>query len=150
MRTELFIIAVLLTWALPAAAQLRVQGGNVTISITAGIPGPIPPSATVSTTGLRWRQETVDTKITISTICPGQKFTLRAVATGITGGGTPAPEVTLQEGMPATDFIVDIPPRKPNNGRCTVQYTAVATFEQGNSLELGDDLHTITYTLVAQ
>lgn len=149
--TKFILIALGLTvWAVQSPAQLRIQGGNVTITVSSGLPGPIPPSATVSTTGLRWRQETEGTKITIATICPGQKFTLRAVATGISGGGSPAPEVTLQEGMPATDFIVAIPPRKPNNGRCTIQYTAEARFEQGNSMELGDDIHTVIYTIVAE
>lgn len=150
MTRSLIILAALTCVPLSATAQLRIQGGNVTLSVSTGLPGPVPPSATVSTTSLRWRQETVNTKITIATICPGQKFTLRAVATGITGGGIPAPEVMLQEGMPAADFIVAIPSRKPNNGRCTIQYTAEASFEQGNSMELGDDIHTVIYTIVAE
>ena len=144
------MLGVLLLAAPMALGQVRVQGGNVTLAITAAPPGPDPPTASSSSTTLRWSQERVETKITIATLCPGQKFTLRALATGISGGGMPAPEVTLQDGMLAVDFVLDIPPRKPNNGSCTVRYTAVASFEQGNSTELGDDVHTVTYTIVAQ
>lgn len=143
-------LALVLLAASTGLGQIRVQGGNVTLAITTGIPGPVPPSVSSSTTTLRWSQERVTTKVTIATRCPGQKFTLRVLATGVSGGGTPAPEATLQDGMLATDFVLDIPPRRPNNGSCTVRYTAVAPFEQGNSTELGDDVHTVTYTLVAQ
>lgn len=152
MKTIAGILLVLAALSLSSAsvAQVRIQGGNVTLTVSTGTPGGDPTPATVSTNTLRWSQERVITKITVSTICPGQKFTLRVVASGIGGGGTAAPEVSLQNGMLATDFVTDIPPRRPNNGSCTVRYTATATFEQGNSTELGDDIHTVTYTITAQ
>lgn len=146
----ILVVAAALSCSSAAFAQVRVQGGNVTLTVSTGTPGGDPLPVSISTTTLRWSQERVITKITVSTVCPGQKFTLRTVATGIGGGGNAAPEVTLQNGMLATDFVTDIPARRPNNGSCTVRYTASATFEQGNSSDLGDDVHTVTYTITAQ
>ena len=89
------------------------------------------------------------TKITVSTSCPGQRFTLTVLATNLTYG-VAAPQVTLFNGMPATNFVLNIPTGNPVHKTCTHQYTASATFAQGNSAELGNDVHAITYTLVAQ
>jgi hypothetical protein len=60
--------------------------------------------------------------------------------------------VTLTHGMPAADLIRDIALEgvNPPFRRATVEYTASATFEQGNSTELGTDSHVITFTIVAQ
>lgn len=88
-------------------------------------------------------------KITVASVCPGQRFTLQVVATNVTKG-VAQPAVTLVSGNPATDFIRDIPKTGAKNGSCTLQYTASATFAQGNSTELGNDVHTITYTIQAQ
>jgi len=158
MRHILFtgILLALALAALPVrgAAQPLVTGGNLVLQITAALLGQEPAMATNSQCTLEWQKEHVVTKVTVSTTCPGQRFTLRVLATNISrrGGieGIAAPEVTLQDGMPAMDFITDVPPPGSLNTSATLQYTASATFSQGNSTELGNDLHTVTYTVVAQ
>jgi hypothetical protein len=130
-------------------AQISVQGGNPLMSVTTGTAGAQPVSVTNAATSLRWRKQNVITKITVSTSCPGQRFTLTVLATNLTYG-VAAPQVTLFNGMPATNFVLNIPTGNPVHKTCTLQYTASATFAQGNSAELGNDVHAITYTLVAQ
>jgi len=71
------------------------------------------------------------------------------VATNVSSG-VAAPQVTLSNGMLATDIIRSIPTGGTLNKSCTLRYTASATFAQGNSTELGTDVHTVTYTLMAQ
>lgn len=131
--------------------QILVNGGNVTLSITTGTavsePAPVV-DATTTTIDHDGRKRV--TKITVSTVCPSQKFTLKVLATGDSAGGIAAPEVTLVDGMPAMDFVTDIPRGKKGNGTVTVQYTASATYADGNSVDLGDDVHTVTYTLLNQ
>jgi hypothetical protein len=128
---------------------IQVRGGNPLMSITTGIPGGQPIPVTNTTTRLDYRRSRITTKITVTSNCPGQKFTLKVLATGVTVG-IPAPEVTLSDGMPSTNFITNIPPGSSGILRCTLRYTASATFDQGNSLELGNDVHLVTYTIVAQ
>lgn len=99
---------------------------------------------------LTYRRQVAISKITVSTSCPGQSFTLKVIAIGVPDGNA-APEVDLLNGMPATDFIVNIPARPPTTARtCNLRYTASATFAQGNSTEDGNDVHTVTYTILAQ
>lgn len=123
--------------------------GNPVLSITTALPGQEPTAVTDATSTLRYRRQSVVTKITVSTSCPGQRFTLKVLATNVSGG-TAAPEVTLTDGMVATDFVTGIPRTGALNKSCRPRYTASATFEQGNSAELGSDIHTVTYTLLAQ
>lgn len=145
-----FSVMLLVALITPRAyAQLRVTGGDVLIQVTAAIPLPDPLTAENTATRLRWRREDQTTKITVSTVCPGQRFGLRVLATALSAG-VAAPEVTLTNGMPAVDLIVNIPAGGSNNKSCTLRYTALATYAQGNSAELGNDVHTITYTHVAQ
>jgi hypothetical protein len=64
-----------------------------------------------------------------------------------------APEVDLVDGMLAVDFITNIRNQRPPNwtsDTITLRYTASATFAQGNSAEMGNDVHTVTYTLQVQ
>lgn len=131
------------------AQPIQVTGGNLSLSITTALAGQQPGSITNTTAGLRYRKQTLPTKITVSTICPGQRFNLAVVATSATGG-TPAPQVNLVNGMAATDFITGIPRTGANIKTCILRYTASARFDQGNSTELGNDVHTVTYTLVSQ
>lgn len=125
--------------------------GNVAVTITTGIPNGQPVPVQDVTSRLRYRRQTVVTKITVATSCPAQHFALSVLATAISHG-TAAPEVTLTNGMPETDFIRDIPARAGGSPQadCTLRYTASATFAQGNSVELGPDVHTVRYTLIAQ
>jgi hypothetical protein len=134
---------------LPVRAQISVQGGNPLLSVTMGTAGAQPVAVTNVASSLRWRKQNVITKITVSTSCPGQRFTLTVIATNL-AYGVAAPQVTLYNGMLATDFVKSIPTGNPQNKTCTLQYTASSTFAQGNSTELGNDVHAVTYTLVAQ
>jgi hypothetical protein len=150
-RTVLFgIAAVVLLANTPTARSQQISiTGNPVLTITTALPGQEPTSVTDATSTLSYRRQTVVTKITVSTSCPGQRFTLKVLAINISGG-TAATEVTLSDGMVATDFVTGIPRTGALNKSCNPRYTASATFEQGNSAELGSDIHTVTYTLLAQ
>ncbi|GJQ20768.1 MAG: hypothetical protein HBSIN02_11230 [Bacteroidia bacterium] len=129
--------------------SITIQGGNVTLSITTGLAGSEPLPVMNTATRLRYRRTLYTQKITVQTSCPGQNFGLTVVASNVTAG-TAAPQVTLSNGMPPVDFITNIPFGFFSNATATLNYTATATFSQGNSAELGDDLHTVTYTISAQ
>lgn len=137
-------------WHNPALSQITVNGGNLTMSVTSAAAGMEPTIVTNTTASLQFQKQNRITKITVSTTAPGQNFNLTVVATAV-GGGTAAPAVSLVDGMLAMDFITGIPRRPPAGSfNATLLYTASATFAQGNSAELGNDVHTVTYTLVAQ
>ena len=131
------------------AQPILINGGNLSMSITTALSGQQPTVVTNTTASLRYRRQTLPTKITVATVCTGQRFGLAVVAINATGG-TPAPQVTLTNGMPATNFITGIPSTGALNKTCILQYTASARFDQGNSTELGNDVHRVTYTLVSQ
>jgi len=132
-----------------AQGPVTIRGGNVAISITTGVPEGQPLPVVNTITSLNYRRSVLPTKITVSSSCPAQKFSLKVLATSVTLG-IPSPEVTLVNGMFAADFITNIPPGIPRRERCTLRYTGSATYSQGNSLELGNDTHVVTYTVVAQ
>ncbi|MBM4162370.1 MAG: hypothetical protein FJ217_14875 [Ignavibacteria bacterium] len=132
-----------------AHAQISVRGGNPTLSITTGFPGSEPIPVVNVATSLRYRRQAQIAKITVTTSCPGQSFTLKVLATNI-DQGVAAPEVTLFQGMLDTDVITNIPSAGFVWTNATLQYTASATFADGNSAELGNDVHTVTYTLQVQ
>jgi hypothetical protein len=142
----------LLLMCTPAAygQAVSIQGGNLTLSVTTAVPGSEPTAVINTNATLRYRQQRFAiTKVTVSTSCPGQDFTLKVLAVN-PQRGAPAPEVTLLDGMPDADFIRDIPTANNTRRTCTLRYTASATYAQGNSVELGPDVHTVTYTLIAQ
>jgi len=127
----------------------QVSGGNPLLTVTTAVIGSEPVAVTNTSTTLAYSKQGVITKITVATVCAGQRFTLQVLATGVTKG-TAASQVTLTNGMLATDFIRDIPKTGSPSGTAILQYTASATFAQGNSVELGNDVHSVSYTLVAQ
>ncbi len=136
--------------ARPAEAQaLRVNGGSITLTMTTGVAGATLVDVQNTTCTLRYRRQSRISKITVSTSCPGQKFALRVLATNVSDG-VAAPEVTLQDGNPSIDLVTSIPTSGFRNGNCTLRYTVSATFEDGNSTELGNDVHSVSYTLQAQ
>jgi hypothetical protein len=150
------IVAVTLVWCVLSggsnrlvAQNLRVQGGNITLTVVTGLPDGEPVAVTSTLASLRYRTQTVITKITVQSSCPAQKFTLKVAVTSTTGG-TAQPEITLFDGMSPTNLILNIPTSNPKNRTAALQYTGSATFAQGNSTELGSDIHTVTYTLLAQ
>ena len=132
-----------------AMGQLTINGANPLLTVSTATPGQEPSSVTNTTCSLRWRRENAITKITVSTVCPNQRFSLSVLATNVSHG-IAAPEVQLANGMPAANFITSIPTGNPRNKTCTLRYTASATFSQGNSVELGNDSYTVTYTIVQQ
>ncbi|MGH2569282.1 MAG: hypothetical protein ACRDGA_13170 [Bacteroidota bacterium] len=139
-----------LVWPATAHAQMTISGGNILMNITSAQAGSEPTAVTNTICTLTYRRQASVSKVTVSTSCPGQKFTLRVVAVNPTEG-VAAPQVTLVNGMLAAALINNIPALPPATNRtCTLSYTASATFAQGNSVELGDDVHTVTYTIVAQ
>jgi hypothetical protein len=129
---------------------IDVRLGNPTLNITTGAAGSEPIPVVNTATRLRyWRQAAIS-KITVRTTCPGQSFTLKVRATGVTRG-VAAPEVTLVNGMLGVDFITNIPSAGAwTSTTPTLRYTASATFAQGNSAEEGNDVHTVTYTIQVQ
>ena len=150
LKTFLYTFSLLLFFLSTSQAQpLTVAGGNEVISITTAVTGSEPTSVVNTGTRLRYRRQNVVTKITVATSCPSQSFTLQVLALSVPQG-TAAPEVTLTNGMPAADVITNIPTGNNTRFDSTLRYTASATFAQGNSAELGNDVHTVTYTLVAQ
>jgi hypothetical protein len=144
----LFLCAALFSSRL-GAQTISVLGGNPLLSVTTGTAVAQPVAVTNVASSLQWLRQNVITKITVSTSCPGQRFSLAVLATNL-AYGVAAPQVTLHNGMLATDFVKSIPTGAPRNKTCTLRYTASATYAQGNSSELGNDVHTVTYTLVAQ
>lgn len=145
----LTVLMVLASEAMAQVGTIQVRGGNQTLNITTGAPGSQPVSVVKTSATLRyWRMAAVS-KITVRTSCLGQSFNLAVVATGVTRG-VAAPEVTLTDGMLDVDFITNIPTGTWTNTTPTLQYTASATFAQGNSAEQGNDDHTVTYTIQVQ
>ncbi|MDP2887081.1 MAG: hypothetical protein Q8P51_18905 [Ignavibacteria bacterium] len=145
-----FLTILLVSEATAQVGTIRILGGNVTLNITTGAAGS-EPLADVDVTGsLQYWRKAADAKVTVGTSCPTQAFTLKVLATGVVRG-VAAPEVTLTDGMLAVDFITSIPSAAGwTSATITLQYTASATFAQGNSAELGNDVHTVTYTLQVQ
>jgi len=133
------------------AGAIVVNGGNITMSLTTGAAGSEPVAVINTSTSLTYWRQAADAKITVQTSCASQAFGLQVVATGVTRG-VAQPAVTLTNGMLAVDLIRTIRrvPSSWTSATATLQYTASATFAQGNSSEMGDDDHTVTYTIVRQ
>lgn len=148
-RAPLLLGALLCAAAAAAQPALRTQGPAPVLTVSAAMPGNEPAPVSNAASQLRYRRQSATSKVTVSTACPGQKFTLQLVALN-PDVGTAMPPVTLTDGMPPRDLVTGIPPGNPPFGRCVLQYTAAATFAQGNSTELGPDAHLVTFTLVAQ
>lgn len=137
--------------AMAQSGVILVNGGNITMNITTGAAGSEPVAVVNTVTTLTYWRPSVLAKVTVRTSCPGQKFALDVVATGVTKG-VAASAVALTDGMLAVDFITGIPktPASWTSTTATLRYIASATFAQGNSAEMGDDVHAVTYTLQAQ
>ncbi len=145
----LSVLVIVLASETSQAQPVDVRGGNQTLSITTGFAGGEPVAVTNTNSALRYRRQAQTSKITVRTSCPGQNFNLSVEAQGVTRG-VAAPAVQLVNGMLDTDFIVNIPNSGFRQTTVTLLYTASATFAQGNSAEFGNDVHTVTYTILAQ
>lgn len=126
------------------------MSGNVATTITTGAAGGEPvPDVDVSRTLKYWKKGAI-AKVTVRTVCPTQAFTLKVLATGVSRGSA-AGEVTLVDGALDVDFITNIPSTGPwTSATITLRFTASATFAQGNSAEMNNDSHTVTFTLQSQ
>jgi len=145
------VVVILLLQSPEALSQplVKVQGGNPSLDVITGTAsgGIIP--VTSSTARLQYRRSNVILKITVSTFCPGQHFNLTVEAINPTAGFA-VPPVPLVTGAPDADFIMGIAPGGNGAQRAGLEYVSSPTFDQGNSNELGDDIHTVTYTVVQQ
>jgi hypothetical protein len=122
-----------------AINEAAIAGGNITLTISTATAGSDPDNATNTTCTLAWTTNEASKKITVATSEAAPTFTLRVLATGVSGG-TAAAQVTLS--TTATDFVTGV---ATTTGGCTLSYTASATAAQGT----GSDVHTITYTITA-
>ncbi|MEK6650007.1 MAG: hypothetical protein AABY75_03465, partial [Bacteroidota bacterium] len=129
---------------------ISITGGNQTMTITTAVAGAQPTAVINTAVQLRIRRQAAVSKVTAQTSCPGQSFNLAVVVTS-SPIGTIAPSVDLTDGMLAADILTSIPSTGPASPKTVLlRYTASATFAQGNTTEMGSDVHTITYTIIAQ
>lgn len=148
---RLCLLVCLLVPARAGLAQRTVSltGGALVLRVNSAVAGSEPAIVTDATSQLSWTSNALDvSKITVGTQCPGQSFTLFVRATITSGSATAQPEVTLTH-LQTSDFVRGIPTLTAN-GTATITYRARATVAQGNSAAEGDDVHTITYTILAQ
>jgi hypothetical protein len=82
-------------------------------------------------------------KITVSTVCPGQRYALRVQAIGVING-TPTGTLSLRDGLPDRDLILNIAHRV--DGAASLRYDAAASPADGVARET----HVVTYTLTRQ
>lgn len=143
----------------PAYAQSLIfssGGGPVSLTVNSAVAGSEPIDVSDNSTEITWDGDFgVPGKITVSTSCPSQAFQLYVLLTITSWGsgtlGTAQPEIQLTDGMLDTDIFRDIPTTAPGRqGVGTLTYRAAASVADGNSAENGDDLHTVTFTLLAQ
>jgi hypothetical protein len=130
------------TVTVEAINELNVAAGDapdpaITLKISTATAGQEPDAVYDETCTLEWTTNEASKKITAETDLAEQKFTLKVLATNVTGGAA-APEVTLS--TTATDFVTGV---AETTGGCTLKYTASATAAQGT----GSDAHTVTYTI---
>lgn len=143
---SLFVGAV----GLARTQPISITGGNQTMTITTAVAGAEPTAVTNTSVRLRIRRQAAISKVTAQTSCPGQSFNLAVVVTSAPIG-TIGPQINLVDGALPLDILTSI----PQAGSTAVQtvrlrYTASSTFSQGNSAEMGADVHNITYTIIAQ
>jgi hypothetical protein len=126
-------------------------GGAKTLTITSAVAGSEPDEVIDDLTELTWDANGIGAtaKITVDTSVPSQAFSLFVALDLTSGSGTEQAERELSDGMSDADLLRDIPTGSPT-GVGTLTYRASATASQGNSSDNGSDVHTITYTILAQ
>ncbi len=131
-------------------------GGPLTLLVQSATAGSEPLDETDNSTEIFWDAHFgVTSKITVGTIVPGQSFHLYVLlnvpSQGGGGQGIAQPEVELNDGMLDTDLFTDIPFTLPGRqGFGTLIYRGAASVAEGNSTVHGDDVHIVTYTILAQ
>ncbi len=128
------------------AQTLTILGTAPTLTIITGTSQTQPVNATNSGCSLRYRQNVNNNlwRITVQTNLVNPHFTLSVYASNVTRG-VAAGTVTFTD-TNAHDFITGIT-RSGTNATATINYTASTLYSKGNSIELGNDRHRITYTL---
>jgi len=120
-----------------AINEVAITGGDITLTINSANAGSQPNDATNATCHLEWTTNEANKKITVQSDQAAPTFTLKVIATGVSGG-TAAPQVTVSN--VAQDFVTGV---ATTVGNCTLSYTGSATAAQGT----GEDVHVVTYTL---
>jgi hypothetical protein len=126
------------TVTVSAINEIAITGGSITLTINSASAGSNPNNATNNTCTMDWTTNENLKKITVETDQASPNFTLRVQATGVTGTGSAAGNITITN-SPA-DFVTGV---ATTTGGCTLNYTASATAGQGT----GTVLHVITYTI---
>lgn len=126
------------TVAVGTVNEIAVTGGGIILTID-----PVDFQAADSTCSLDWATNETNKKVTVATTVgvPPQLFGLTVEATGIVGGGASSGVVTLSHGAAALDLVTGV---STEIGGCTLSYEASADPAQGP----GNDIHTVTYTLI--
>lgn len=128
------------TVTVSAINEISITGGNIELTIDTATAGSDPDDEVDTTCDLAWTTNETSKKITVVSSLASQDFTLKVLATNISGG-TAAAQVTITD--EAQDFITAV---ATTVGNCDLEYTASATAAQGT----GNDVHTtITYTITA-
>jgi len=86
--------------------------------------------------------------MTVVTSAPGQSFSLFVTLDVTRGSAVSQGEIELLDGMLDSDILTQI--LLNERGAANLTYRAAATVGQGSSMDEGDDVHTITYTILAQ
>jgi hypothetical protein len=128
------------TVTVDAINELAITGGDIELTINAATAGSNPTSVQNTACGLQWTTNEATKKITVETDQASPTFTLKALATSVSGG-TAAAEATLSSTTPA-DIVTGV---STTLGNCTIRYSANATAAEGT----GSDVHTVTYTITA-
>jgi hypothetical protein len=146
----------ILAWLILSGEILCSQtviGGNITINILDPNSATMQPASAVKTTAtLQYSASNRRIrKVTVGATITNEHYSLLVQATNVPAGhGVAQPPVDLMNIATAADFIRDIPTRA-GTATCTLQYTATATYADGNTTENGGNtVVMVTYTQVAQ
>ena len=138
-------VLVLLTWTgVAPAADLTVEGGDVSLSVSSATAGQDPdPDVDETTSDLKYKKDAVDPtmKVTVATNLGSPLFTMKIEAINV-GDGNPTGELIV--GTAAQDLITSI--TSEIFAFCDLRYTSIALASDGT----GTDNHTVTYTIIAQ
>ena len=141
----LAVVVAQIVWAgVAPSATLAVRGGNVSLLLTTATAGQEPdPAVALVANALKYRKGNFDPpqKITAQTDLGTPRFDLKVEAVGVRSGISTG-EVPLA--TTAQDLITNITRRGARS--CDLRYTLEAQVSDGT----GMDVHTVTYTIMAE
>lgn len=138
-----FVVAQLVWAGVAPSATLTVRGGNVILTLVSATAGQEPDPLVNQVAGaLKYRKGQADPpqKITVETNVGSPLFTLKVEAVNVRVGISTG-ELTLA--TTAQDLITNI--SRSGGKSCDLRYTLVALVSDGT----GTDVHTVTYTMMA-